>query len=30
MSIFNFFPPRASTTAGEVDALYMYLVVVSA
>ena len=30
MSIFNFFPDRASTNAGQVDALYMYLVSISA
>lgn len=29
MSIFNFFPPRASTNAGQVDALYLYLVGIS-
>ncbi|MGD1092747.1 MAG: cytochrome c oxidase subunit II transmembrane domain-containing protein [Bryobacteraceae bacterium] len=29
MDAFSIFPPRASTTAGEVDALYVYLLVVS-
>lgn len=30
MNIFNFFPTRASTNAGQVDALYLYMVAVSA
>ena len=25
MGVFSIFPPRASTTAGEVDALYTFL-----